>query len=377
MKLLLRLGFSISFSLILLELLLRFFWMLPVTAKGAYLCRDEVADHSHYPYGIGRMMTDEFNIVLRMNNIGMRDDDVEIVKPSGVRRILVLGDSFMEGWGCERGEIFTDRLEVELAKRWPGEPVEVVAAGVASWSPLCEMSWLKYRGFDLSPDAVILAVDATDLAGDSFYAHRLVRDDKGRPDHIAPGRHRLDLPAPLHKFLSRWSYIYRYAERFVTKKLPVTEWDYGFWAESDDVWAGLREIEKIPEPQYSSYWVHTREALKTANELCAERGTPFLVIQYPTGVETDSSCWAEGRSTADFGPGMIGPRRFERMEEITRADSVPYFGLLSAFQAHTKPATLFYPYDGHWSPAGHAYAAEVVAEEVIRRGMIRAIARQE
>ncbi len=368
--LILRLAFSLVLTLGLVELLLRFIYLLPFTAKGAYLCRDEIADHAHYEYGVGRMQTDEFSVVLKMNNIGMRDDDVLVQKPAGTRRLLVIGDSFMEGWGVERGEMFTDRLETELAALYPGERIEVVGAGVASWSPLTEWAWLKHRGLALQPDAVLMAFDATDLAGDSFYAHRLVRDAHGRPDYIRPGDQRVALPWPAHHLAARWSYIYRYLDRWLTKKFPVTEWDYGFWADSDDVWAGIRSESELPEPKYSSYWTIPREVFRVTSEELRRREIPFLLTMYPTGVETDSSCWATGRGTANFGPGMMPPRRFEYLDRIATEDAIPYFSLLPAFQADPEPSRLFYPYDGHWSPEGHALAARAVAAEIARRGVL-------
>ncbi len=368
MKLALRISFSLVFTLILLEILLRFVWLFPATAKGAYLCRDAVADHSHYPYGKGRMRTQEFDVVLTMNNVGMRDDDVAAEKAPGTRRLLVLGDSFMEGWGCQRGEIFTDLLESELTRE--GRTVEVVAAGVASWSPLTELAWLRHRGLALSPDVVLVAVDATDPAGDSFYQHRLVRDEQGRPDHIRPGRRLMDLPQGLHNLLARRSWMYRYIDRWLTKTFPASEWDYGYWSESDDVWAPLRSETEIPAARYEAYWKPTREALQTMREILDERGIPLLVVMYPAGVETDTEAWEPGRATADFPHGVVPPRRFEYLEAATAADSVPYFSLLETFRSDERPARLFYPYDGHWSPAGHRAAAAAVAGEIRRRGLL-------
>lgn len=365
-----RLAFSLILTLILLELVTRFIWILPFTAKGAYLCRDEIADHTHYAYGSGRMRTKEFSLALHMNNIGMRDDDVAEQKPSGTRRLLVLGDSFMEGWGVERGQMFTDRLEADLAALYPGQKIEVMAVGVASWSPLCEWAWLKHRGFAFQPDAVILAFDATDLAGDSFYAHRLVRDSEGRPDFISPGQQRFALPWSLHHVLARYSYTYRYVDRWLTKNFPVTKWDYGFWADSDDVWAGLRSVSELPEPKYSSYWERSREVFRVMNAELLSRRIPFLLVQYPAGVEVDSGCWEMGRNTANFGPGIVSPRRFTYLSRITTEDSIPYYSLLEPFQADSMPARLFYPYDGHWSSEGHELAARTVAAEIKRRGLL-------
>lgn len=363
---LLRIAFSFVVFLVLLEPLLRFFWMLPLTAKGAYFRRDDFADHSHYPYGMGRMVTKEFDVVLRMNNIGMRDDDVEIPKPPGRKRVLVIGDSFMEGWGIERPGIFTDILEAELKKAMPRS--EVVAAGVASWSTLAEFAWLKQEGLKLEPDLVIFALDATDPAGDSFYARRLVRDEKGRPDHIRRSERWLDLPKFVHDFLARWSYTYRYLDRFLIKSLRKSEWDHGYW--NDDVWIPARSVDEIGDEKYEEYWAHTREAFGAARDLLAERGIPWLVFQYPTGAETDTSAWVPGRTTARFPEGVTAARRFDYFASFARSDSIPYLSLLEAFRGHDSPAELFMPYDGHWSALGHRFAASVVEREILMRGLL-------
>lgn len=366
-RILFRASFSVAFGCFLLEIALRFFWLVPTTAKGAYFRRDDHADHMHYAHGIGRMKNREFDVILRMNNIGMRDDDVAIPKPPGRKRVIVIGDSFMEGWGCQRGEIFTDLLETALQKERPA--TEVVAAGVASWAALPELAWLKHEGLALEPDAVVIVMDVTDPAGDSFYAHRLIRDGQGRPDHIAPGRRRFELPKPAHEFLSDHSFIYRYLDRILTKKFPLTLWDYGYWHDGDDVWAPARGDSEIPQAKYESYWTHSREAYATIRDLLEERKIPWLLVQFPTGAETDSSAWILGRGTANFAPGRHDERRFEYMDGLAARDSLPYFSLLQTFRNHPDPASLFFPYDGHWSKDGHRVAAEAVAAEMRRRGI--------
>ena len=369
-----RVTFSIVFGLVLLELLLRFFWLVPVTDRGACLNRDDVADHSHYPWSTGRHVTREFDVILRMNNIGMRGDPVAIPKPAGVKRILVLGDSFMEGWGCQRGEIFSDRLQEELRKS--DSNAEVVVAGVASWSTLTEFAWLKHKGLALEPDAVVVVFDVTDPAGDSFYTHRLVRDAQGRPDHIRRGARWFDIPEGLHNALLA-SYIYRQFDRHMSKRLPRSEWDFGYWVSTDDVWAPARSETEIPAPLYDVYWRPTREALVAMRDLLAEKKIPWMFVQFPIGPETDSSCWLPGRTTAKFPQGVIPPRRFRYVEKMTAADSIPYLSLYDAFRADSEPARLYFPYDGHWSPAGHALAAAAVAREIERRGMLRQVPRTE
>src|SRR5687767_15327143 len=58
---------------------------------------------------------------------GLRDDEVVIPKPAGVRRILVLGDSVAYGSSVPRQDTFANRLE-RISPRQLG-PVEVINAG--------------------------------------------------------------------------------------------------------------------------------------------------------------------------------------------------------------------------------------------------------
>ena len=59
------------------------------------------------------------NRQLTINSKGLRDREHEYEKPDGVRRILVLGDSYVWGYGVADDEVFTEVLEPDLAgDRW-------------------------------------------------------------------------------------------------------------------------------------------------------------------------------------------------------------------------------------------------------------------
>ena len=44
-------------------------------------------------------MTPEFSVEIAINSAGLRDSEYAQAKEPGVRRILLFGDSFAEGWG--------------------------------------------------------------------------------------------------------------------------------------------------------------------------------------------------------------------------------------------------------------------------------------
>ena len=54
---------------------------------------------SHVPAASGRLLSPEFDVEISINRDGLRDFDYPRQKTVGAQRILLLGDSFVEGWG--------------------------------------------------------------------------------------------------------------------------------------------------------------------------------------------------------------------------------------------------------------------------------------
>ncbi len=96
-----------------------------------------------------------------INEHGLRSPSVPIKKPEGTRRLLILGDSVVLGWGAPQDSIFPALLDRDLDR--PGTPVDVIAAGVGSWNTRTEYEWLRARGFAFEPDVVLLLVVGNDV----------------------------------------------------------------------------------------------------------------------------------------------------------------------------------------------------------------------
>ena len=92
---------------------------------------------------------------LSINSKGLRDRDYEYAKPDGWRRILVLGDSFVWGYGVADEEIFTEYLERRYETE--GSKCEVINTGVSGWGTDQELLYLTRHGHKFAPDLVVLA----------------------------------------------------------------------------------------------------------------------------------------------------------------------------------------------------------------------------
>lgn len=103
----------------------------------------------------GRVVGESGTVYWKNNSQGLRyDRDLAAAKPAGVRRILVLGDSFAAGFRVDQTETYAHLLEQWLNAN--GETAELPIAVIEE--PVTGLYWLQRWGRQFQPDAVILGV---------------------------------------------------------------------------------------------------------------------------------------------------------------------------------------------------------------------------
>jgi hypothetical protein len=100
---------------------------------------------------------------LQFNSMGMQDGERQLAKPPGVRRIAVVGDSYVEAVQVDRSQNFCTLLEKSLNKRLPMRKWEVLNFGVAASNLGQIYLRMRERAFMFHPDIVVvpIRVDAT------------------------------------------------------------------------------------------------------------------------------------------------------------------------------------------------------------------------
>lgn len=114
------------------------------------------------PGGWQLLRRSEFEVEVRINARGLRGPDREYEKPRGTRRVLLLGDSFAEGYYADEDKTARAVLESGLATAGCG-PVEVLNGGTAGYSTDQEYLFYKEEGRRYQPDAVIVFFYYNDL----------------------------------------------------------------------------------------------------------------------------------------------------------------------------------------------------------------------
>jgi tetratricopeptide (TPR) repeat protein len=93
------------------------------------------------------------------NSHGQRDRERTLVKPEGVRRVLLLGDSVVEGHGLPESETMSQQLEA----LYSDGSTEVLNFGVSAYCTLAEIELLGVKGVRFDPDVVVLVFVENDF----------------------------------------------------------------------------------------------------------------------------------------------------------------------------------------------------------------------
>jgi lysophospholipase L1-like esterase len=107
-----------------------------------------------------RHHSDEFDYEFRTNSLGFRGPEIPFDRTkSNVRRILVVGDSFVAGHGVSEDDLFTTQWQRHLNEdRGTGSQTEVVNLGRTGTSTWGELRLFESIGRRFKPDVVVLCV---------------------------------------------------------------------------------------------------------------------------------------------------------------------------------------------------------------------------
>jgi hypothetical protein len=338
---------------------------------------DAVLHHKFIPGAKGRHKTLEFDVAYDISSLGLRSGELARDRPPGLKRILMLGDSFTEGNGVQQSETFSSRLQAKLDEAGLAERFQIVNAGVGSYSPLLELLYLKTAGLELQPDLVILNLDLSDLHDDIQYTRLAEFDAGGEPVAVRPEPQRAAGPWPIRllvgfkDFLKKHTRVYNFTRRRVSRLMNLLHKPDASGDIAVDKYAMIRQCEG---PCDDRAWRLSYDYLSTIRDLLAAKGIDFWVTLYPYGNQISPREWDKGRTHWGFESGKVySTRPQELVAEFCRRSGIRALNMCEEFRkASLSVYPLYYEYDGHWRAAGHEVVADVLYRELVASVAARA-----
>jgi len=319
----------------------------------------------------------EFFVPVRINDAGRRDLDRTVEKPDGTFRVMLLGDSFVEALQVPIEQTFARGLEKKLSAAI-ARPVEVVSMGVSGYGTASEYLWYREVGRQFHPDVVLLSFyPGNDVRNNSPTLEptfRPVYGADGSLDHVNAGKVAED-GGGRRRGLNR-SVAYQYIRKLVLTRQPALAARLADWGLLKrealrpvpmeegvpvDYWVFASE----PPTVWQDAWAHTEALLGAFRDAVTADGAKLVIMVVTAREQVYPDDWAQLQATypamRDQAWDLNGPER--RVLSWCALNDVRCVALSPTFLAarDTSPR-LHWHFDGHWTPAGHALAAETMTE---------------
>ena len=328
-----------------------------------YTEADPLRGWRHRPGARGRFGQAQYVI----NSRGLRDVEHEPMATPGETRVLLLGDSFAEGFSVALEDGVARVLERDL--RSAGCPTEVVNGGTVGYSTDQEYLFYRDEGVSYTPRIVVLL----------FYYNDILYNARGAVPGGVPkplftftgGTPRVKNyplpppPAPRAPPLWRGSAALTFFRERLREGAPRT-YDalarLRFWSpiRSGETPVELQVYDReSPEPVVQA-WLQTEHLLALLQREVAAHGARLVLAYVPSKMETSRADWERTRQRyrideSLWDRGLVA----RRLETAGQRLGVPVLDLTDALWAEQGRA--YFPQGGHWNARGHAVAAREIA----------------
>ena len=368
---------------------------------------------AHPPNFHERRKNIEYQHDFRTNDQGLRYRPLALEKPASEARILLLGDSYVEGEGVELADTFGAQLERIFSTG--GRDARFINGGLAGTAPLEYWRLFYNVGLKYDPDAVLICIYANDVTG---MPERLSHEELYRKITYLRGS---AFKEALHALFPRMYTILKAAQlarqerswrsgdfiagvsaaarergvpdaerRAWRERLPpalveaVNRGEYNgailgqgllrpyYWTDSLD----------IDTPRAKRKWESMVVALDEIVKVSESRGISVGMVYFPAPQQYDS------RMHLPSDPWIVTGTKVERrwltgeailqqaLKSWTDGKRIPFLDVTPVFRAAAgKGADLAFPLDSHWTPLGHRLAADAIADWLIRERVFPVLSR--
>ncbi|MDJ0571472.1 MAG: SGNH/GDSL hydrolase family protein [Pleurocapsa sp. MO_192.B19] len=275
--------------------------------------------------------------LVEINQYSLRNQEIKREKEDNTQRILLLGDSIVNGsWWTDQTETLSALVAKQLKKTSGNKSSEVLNASANSWGPRNELAYIKRFGL-FDADALVLVINTDDL-----FATEPTSLVVGQSYHY-PDR------APLLALIELYQVYFA-----PTQSIP--ELENLQKAETDSVGANLAAILEI-------------------KAIAQESNTKFILAMTPLLREFEKGSTPRLDMPRKPSPSdLLGNRHpsrskeeeiqaRERLQEFIAAENIEYIDFLNVWADFPQPEFL-YRDRIHPSPQGNTKIAETITKSL-------------
>ncbi len=304
---------------------------------------------------------------LKTNSFGLRGNEIQVPKPTGLLRIICLGDERVLAAETPEKETFSYQLQQLLQSRTRLR-VEVINAGVPHSCPLLSCLHLRQSLLGLQPDLVILNFDMSDIADDHRLRRHLITDANDIPLACAhPTLQKKDQQCELHH----------------RSPFLLLDWGKNQIKSMKNSSGETRDLQDIDSPQGEYAWIrddppdwsiYIKQALRPIGQIQTMTEGSYarmLVGVIPTPWQvSDKACQNKTISTQngiEQGKSYRSRVPFETVANYTDQKKILFCDSSPYFLQRKNPEQLFLKNEIRLSPTGHELYARVLASFVIAK----------
>lgn len=353
-------------SYLVIDLITGFFLIRPLSPP---LVPDQYRHHKMVANSYSSFEQRDFHYVQRVNNFGMRGQDIAAGKSANSYRILMLGDSFTMGKGVEDNQTFSVLLQKSLRQRVAAcggtRSIEVLNGGSDSYAPILSYIQLKRDLAPLKPDMVVLNLDASDLVQETAYRQLAVFDKDGDIVGVPQGEQETSFTARVRTWTERHMFLTRVLVYYLLERADYQEFNVRSVVEQANVEITAHTLESDTEPR-DKQWHDIFDSLSRIKAFADSRGMTFLLSVYPWGHQVSASEWVPGRYTYMAKDAVPSDKSRHTVRDLSRSNGIGFIDLFPAFRAYTGDRKLYFQYDMHWTSTGQEVAAKGLEEYLFK-----------
>jgi hypothetical protein len=324
---------------------------------------------------------DEFHNRIQLNNFGLTDSPLTMEKPGGVFRVLIVGDSYPQGWQVTREQGFPWLIEQQVSQE-SGRQVEVINLSIDAFGTDRELLLYSILGWRFQPDLVLLVIyTGNDVQDNEIdlearrYGYRLDRPFFTLDDGVLQ-LHNSIVYDPLHDQDS-YAYLWLVAMQQEQGALPPVNPPDAPRVIGDSPYSLEYPVELglyVPEDEHwANAWALTEALIVEFRDVVQEQGSQFAAVIIPDRRAVHAEDWDATVADYPFLAGIdpTGPQR--RMEALLASHDIPALDLtwnLRAWVSRNVGGRLYFPSDGHYNANGHSVTAERVSGWLRASGLV-------